>query len=52
MRQTLLLPALAFAGLAASEDVLYSSRLQKRDIDASGNFNMCTSQAPRTSLTY
>lgn len=52
MRQTLLLPALAFAGLAASEDILYSSRLQKRGIDDSGNFNMCTFQVPRTNLTY
>ncbi|SPN98745.1 related to 5`-nucleotidase precursor [Cephalotrichum gorgonifer] len=40
MRCNLVLSALACAGLVASEDVLYSSRLMKRGIDAQGNFNM------------
>jgi hypothetical protein len=46
MLRIALLPALALAGLAAAEtveDVLYSSRLMKRGIDAEGNFNMCKS---------
>lgn len=44
MRLSQQLPAFgvlaAFGGVFA-EDVLYSQRLQKRDIDADGNFNIC-----------
>lgn len=41
MRQNIVLPALAVAGLATADDFLYSSRLTKRGIDSEGNFNMC-----------
>ena len=50
MRQTLMLSALAAAGLAAAEatfeDTLYSSRMVKRGLDEAGNFNMCTPYPP------
>jgi hypothetical protein len=35
------LVALSALTSVAAEDVLYSRRLQKRGIDADGNFNMC-----------
>jgi hypothetical protein len=37
----------AVASVASAEDVLYSSRLSKRGIDAQGHFNMCTQVIPR-----
>lgn len=32
----------ALFGGAAAEDVLHSKRMQKRHIDADGNYNICT----------
>ena len=50
MRQNLLLLALAAAGIAAAEDVLYSSRMSKRGLDSEGNFNMCMPHLPPSNL--
>ncbi|PKS11063.1 hypothetical protein jhhlp_002824 [Lomentospora prolificans] len=40
MRQAVLFTTLVLAGVGACEDVLYSSRMMKRGVDAEGNFNM------------
>ena len=44
LKQLHALAFLSLCGTAYTEDILRSQRLQKRDIDADGNFNICKSK--------